>query len=165
MVAEIHQLKTKPATINWMCSSCGVDAGCNCGAPLMSKAQRAKEAIEAAPHKSDRAIAAELGISQPTVSKARKETTDKQLSVDEEMRVGLDGRQRRLPVRRPVIDDDNDSFEAATPSQLRDSFLVFSNEALLLAQYVGPVDQVVLESAKATAAAWCRLVETLEKRK
>lgn len=96
MRAEIHQLRPKPVTITWMCSACGVDAGCNCGAPLMSKAQRAKEAIEANPQKSNRAIAEDAGVSYETVRRAR---TDTDVSVDDEPRVGLDGKQRRMPKR------------------------------------------------------------------
>lgn len=158
MTAEIHQLRSRPASINWMCSACGVDAGCNCGAPLMSKAQRAREAIEVDPHKSDRAIAEEIGVSPMTVNRARSTVTD--VTVDDEPRIGLDGKQRRMPVRRP--DDERDEIEAATPSELRSSFLLFSNEAMLWARYDGPVDRTVLEAAKATAAAWGRLVEKME---
>lgn len=84
MNAEIHQLRPRP-TVNWMCSACGVDAGCNCGAPLMSKSQQAAEKLMANPNRSDRSIAAEIGMSQPGVSKVRhKLETDNRLSVDDE---------------------------------------------------------------------------------
>ena len=158
MTAEIHQLKAKPITVNWMCSSCGVDAGCNCGAPLMSKAKRAAEAIAANPQKSDRAIAEDLGVGTMTVNRARKSTVPHG-TVDDEPRVGLDGKQRRMPVRRDV-----DEYEdpKAGPLRKRDAFLVFSNEAMLLARYEGPVDAEVIEAAKATASAWSRLVSTME---
>jgi hypothetical protein len=81
------------------CIGCGAEANasCNCGKAYVPKAARAAEAVAAHPEKSDRAIAADIGVSQPTVSKARKETTDNNLSV--ERRIGLDGKTRRMPVR------------------------------------------------------------------
>lgn len=104
MVAEIHQLKPKPIATNWMCSACGIDAGCNCGAPLMSKAQRAAEAVAANPQKSNRAIAEEIGADEKTVRKAR---TADWSAVDDDApiidgaievpRIGLDGKRRRMP--------------------------------------------------------------------
>jgi hypothetical protein len=72
--------------------------GCNCGAPLMSKAQRAIEAIAANPQKSNRAIAEDAGVSFETVRRARQ-ATDTDVSVKDEARVGIDGRQRRMPIR------------------------------------------------------------------
>jgi hypothetical protein len=84
-----------------VCTGCGAEANasCNCGMDYKPKSVRAREAVEANPEKSDRAIAKEVGVSQPTVSKARKEleATDKQLSVQE--RTGLDGKTRKLPER------------------------------------------------------------------
>jgi hypothetical protein len=65
----------------------------------MSKAQRSDEAVVAYPQMSDRAIGVKIGVSQPTVSKARKRSTDNQLSVDDGPRIGLDCKQRRMPAR------------------------------------------------------------------
>src|SRR6478736_6101428 len=69
-----------------VCNSCGAEAvaSCNCGVDYKPKSVRAADAVKANPEKSDRAIAKEIGVSQPTVSKARKEVeaTDKQLSVE-----------------------------------------------------------------------------------
>lgn len=160
MIAEVHQLKPKAAAINWMCSACGVDAGCNCGAPLMSKAQRAAEAIAANPHKSNRAIAEEAGLSEPTVRRARTASCD---AVEDEPRVGLDGKQRRMPVRR--AEDDEEEFRPPSIAERKASFLLFANEAMILAKYEGLVDHEILAAAKETASAWCRLVETMEKGK
>lgn len=64
-----------------------VDTG---GVAYTPKIIRAAEAIKANPQKSDRAIAEEIGVSQPTVSKARKETGDNNLSPD--ARTGRDGK-------------------------------------------------------------------------
>jgi ParB/RepB/Spo0J family partition protein len=58
--------------------------------------------------------------------------------------------------------DVSDYIKPATPTELRNSFLVFSNEAKLLAKYEGRIDNEVLASARATASAWSRLVETME---
>jgi hypothetical protein len=89
-----------------VCTGCGAEANasCNCGKAYLPKAVRAAEAVAAHPEKSDRAIAADIGVSQPTVSKARKETTDNNLSV--ERRIGLDGKTRRMPVREEIADPD-----------------------------------------------------------
>lgn len=161
MVAEIHRLQTKPIAINWQCSACGIDAGCNCGAPLMSKAQRAAEALAASPQMSNRAIAEETGLSEPTIRRARTASSD---AVDKEPRIGLDGKQRRMPIRAP-IEDDEDDIDTATPSDKRKAFLIFSNEAMLLAKYDGPIKDDVIIAARATAAAWNELVSTMEKAK
>lgn len=165
MVAEIHQLRQKPAAIHWMCSSCGVDAGCNCGAPLMSKRDRINEYDGINPGKSTRQVAEALGdsVNAMDVSRARRSSPVTDVTPNEV--VGKDGKSypaRRMPTHR---DDDDDDFEAATPSDRRSSFLIFSNEALLMAQYAGPIDNDVLSAAKATAAAWSRLVEIMEQGK
>jgi hypothetical protein len=91
-----------------VCTGCGAEANasCNCGKPYVPKSVRAREAIEANPEKSDRAIAADIGVSQPTVSKIRKEleATDNNLSVEE--RIGLDGKKRKMPEKKPEADVD-----------------------------------------------------------
>lgn len=51
----------------------------------------AAEAIRTNPQKSDRAIADEIGVSSPTVGKARREATVNNFTVDDEPRTGLDG--------------------------------------------------------------------------
>ena len=141
------------------CSSCGatVDAACDCGVPYMPAGQRAAAAVAANPHKSNRAIAEEMGIDERTVRRAR---TAAHAAVDEP-RTGLDGKVRRLPTRRP--DNDEDTFAPATSAERKASFLIFSNEALLMAKYEGPIDSDVLSAAKATAAAWRQLVEIMER--
>ena len=65
---------------------------------LESKAARAAAAIATNPGKSDRAIAAEIGVDHKTVGKARK-ATGEQSPVQE--RTGLDGKTRRLPEQKP----------------------------------------------------------------
>ena len=58
-----------------ICVGCGseTNATCNCGLEYKPKAARAKEAIEANPEKSNRAIAAEIGADEKTVRKARRQ--------------------------------------------------------------------------------------------
>jgi len=95
--AEILRPAFRPARI--VCEQCGtsVDAACNCGAPYVPAGKRAEAAVAREPHKSDRAIAAELGVSQPTVSRARR-ATDTNVSVAK--RVGRDGKARKPPAAR-----------------------------------------------------------------
>ena len=71
----------------------------------MSKAQKAVEAIKANPQMSDRAIAKEIGTSNHTVARARRDATGNDFPVDEP-RTGLNGKQRRMPIRQPVVEKD-----------------------------------------------------------
>jgi hypothetical protein len=72
--------------------------------------------------------------------------------------VGLDGRTLQYPQRKQR--ESVDAKEA--PTRERSAFLVFSNEAMKLAQYDGPVDHDILEAARNTARAWNELVSKLE---
>jgi len=98
------------------CSSCGAAgiAACDCGAPYMPAAERAAKAIADSPRKSDRAIAAEIGVSHPTVARARRETTGNNFPVD--TRVGLDGKVRQMPKRKPKLDEVMPTDEEAEES-------------------------------------------------
>jgi transposase-like protein len=82
------------------CSQCGavVEAPCDCRAPFiyMSAGKAAAEAIKRNPEKSDRAIAAEIGIGPETVRRARISTASNGAV---EKRVGRDGRQRKMPIK------------------------------------------------------------------
>lgn len=60
---------------------------------------RALAALKVNPEKSDRAIAKELGVSQPTVSRARR-TIATDVSAEPAKRIGLDGKARKLPKRK-----------------------------------------------------------------
>ena len=77
------------------CSDCGasVKAACDCHAPYVPAGTRATKAVEENPEMSDRAIAADIGVSHTTVQKARKSTGNK-LPV---ARTGRDGKRRRVP--------------------------------------------------------------------
>lgn len=73
--------------------------------PYVPARQAAAKALAKNPEKSDRAIAKDLGITHPTVAKARQEATGNNLPV--ERRIGRDGRARRPPPKKtppkPII--------------------------------------------------------------
>ena len=83
MVVAFQHPNPTPAKI--CCSACGVsaDAACDCGA-LRN------------PEKSDRAIAAEIGVGNKTVSRARRTVSRDTVAA----RVGLDDKARRTPARK-----------------------------------------------------------------
>jgi len=90
-------MKTRkhPPRIRLFCSKCGTRAiaGCDCeGAVYYPAHIAAANAIAAQPNKSNRAIAAETGIAEVTIRRARTASNDAV-----EKRVGLDGKTRRMP--------------------------------------------------------------------
>jgi hypothetical protein len=114
------------------CVKCGIAAKCPCGCgvpyvsdhpwanpdPLTktSALERAAEAVAANPEKSNRAIAAEIGVSAQTVKRARAAgktvahdvAVDVAVDVEVDERVGRDGRRRKLPAKAadaPKTDD------------------------------------------------------------
>jgi hypothetical protein len=95
------------------CSQCGAEANasCNCGVSYIPKALRAAEAIAANPEKSDRAIAADIGVSPMTVNRARATVPD----VTVEERIGLDGKTRRMPEHR--VNENEAGNEKDIPSE------------------------------------------------
>jgi len=64
----------KPVTTKLECSACGAsgEGSCNCGAPYISPGARAAKAIADNPEKSNRTIAAEIGVSHQTIMRARE---------------------------------------------------------------------------------------------
>lgn len=150
--------------VEMACTACGslANAACDCGAPYLPAGQRAAEAIVANPRMSDRAIAQEIGASPTTVGKARAQLSSSG-QLDSE-RIGLDGKERRMPVRRAVEDDDEEFSQSELASRNRGSFMLRAQEAKNFAFYSGKVDQKLVEFARTTASAWCELVETLEKK-
>jgi hypothetical protein len=75
------------------CSACGActEAACDCGVAYISAGKRAAAAVAAAPEKSDRAIAAEIGVDHKTVGSARRSGGDDS-PTEEARRVGQDGK-------------------------------------------------------------------------
>lgn len=87
-------------TVPLVCSECGADGigSCACNAPYLPPAlKKATEAIVANPEKSDRAIAEEIGTSHVTVHRARKSTVTRNVTVEQEKRIGRDGKARKMP--------------------------------------------------------------------
>jgi hypothetical protein len=85
-----------------VCTSCGAEANASrtCGVAYVPKSVRAAEAVKANPEKSNRAIAAEIGVSEPTVRLAREQGT----SCDApEKVVGKDGKS--YAAKRPAAAD------------------------------------------------------------
>jgi hypothetical protein len=80
------------------CPDCGAetDAPCSCGKPFeyIPAGRAAALAVAADPGKSDRAIAAAVGVSHATVSRAREQATVSNETVG--TRIGLDGKKRKV---------------------------------------------------------------------
>ena len=96
------------------CSECGAAgiAACDCGAPYMPAATRAAEAIAASPNKSDRVIAAEIGVGSNTVRRARPTAPSGAVTT----RTGKDGITRVIPKRKPKTEDVMPTDEEAEES-------------------------------------------------
>jgi hypothetical protein len=133
-----------------VCTGCGAEANasCNCGKPYVPKAVRAREAIEANPEKSNRAIAADTGIGLETVREARNELTGSG-QLDDGPRTGLDGKTRRRPVRKAKNDELTPAYaRCRRPDGRRDrrlerfggAFVVLSSTALMLNEHELPPD-------------------------
>lgn len=148
------------------CSSCGAkaDASCNCGAPYIPAGERAAKAVAANPEKSNRALAAEIGVSEPTVRRAREGTASHD-AVD--TRLGLDGKVRKLPTR-PLYDDDpgiEDEIDGEDPQNYVTAFWMRVDSALAFAVYdKGPVTKELAIAARKVARAWENLANQLEKK-
>jgi hypothetical protein len=104
MPAQLQIVQTVNRSMQ--CSSCGAAgiAACDCGAPYVPAATRAAKAIAANPNKSDRAIAADLGVDHKTVGKARKSTGDYS---PVETRTGKDGVTRVIPKRKAKAEEED----------------------------------------------------------
>jgi hypothetical protein len=78
--------------MNLCCVKCGAKAkpGCDCGVAYVPAHMYAVKAVAAHPEKSDRAIAAAIGVDHKTVAKARKSVGDKSPT-----RIGTDGKRYR----------------------------------------------------------------------
>src|ERR1043166_1567769 len=115
-----------------VCTGCGAEANasCNCGVSYVPKAVRAAEAIKANPEKSDRAIAADIGVAPNTVKAARDELRST-AQLEDTPRTGLDGKTRKVPERRHqqeiTVEDELE------PDEYRSSFLLRAADAVVFA--------------------------------
>ena len=78
--------------MNLCCAKCGakIKPGCDCGVAYLPAHMYAAKAVAAHPEKSDRAIAAAIGVDHKTVAAARKSVGEKSPT-----RVGADGKRYR----------------------------------------------------------------------
>jgi hypothetical protein len=112
--------------VRYECPKCGND--CQCGVPYVPKTVRAAEAIRANPEKSNRAIADETGLSEPTVRRARASDDAPEL----ERVTGRDGKS--YPATKPQTDADEpprrDLFAEANVLKLKvlDLVALMTNE-------------------------------------
>src|SRR6516162_6083805 len=139
-------LKLQPRLGSLECSECGAraSASCKCGAPYVPARARAVAVLTEHPEKSDRAIAAEIGVGHATVSRARSTVPDE--TVDE--RIGRDGKVRRLPRRRSMEYRDDEEANAYK------IFMIRADLAVEFAFYNGKVTDEVVTAAEEAAAAW-----------
>jgi hypothetical protein len=99
-VGQIVKMKSALPALALRCSACGSAAGatCDCGVGYVPASEYAAKAVAATPGKTDGAIAAEIGVSHDTVSRARKAVNA--FASTDEKRVGKDGKKYPA-VRKP----------------------------------------------------------------
>jgi hypothetical protein len=102
------RLDGSTSTTRLECSECGAmaDAACSCGAPYLPAGARAAQAVADNPGKSDRAIAADLGVGKDTIRRARKSTG---ANAPVAKRVGKDGKARRLPKKSNGVESPDET--------------------------------------------------------
>jgi hypothetical protein len=85
-----------------ICIGCGAEtnATCNCGMEYRPKSERAREAVEANPEKSNRAIAKEIGADKVIVDRARKQLEASGDMSPVKERIGLDRKTRKVPEKK-----------------------------------------------------------------
>ncbi|MBR1149056.1 DUF3102 domain-containing protein [Bradyrhizobium sp. JYMT SZCCT0428] len=84
-------------------------------------------------------------------------------------------KQKKLGVQNPFVDfeedgEGDDEQAESTPTEKMNGVLLHSDTALglakwFLAEYDGPVNDKVLEAARATASVWCQVLEKFEQAK
>lgn len=156
-----------------VCTGCGseANASCNCGVSYVAKSLRAAEAIKANPQKSDRAIAAYIGVSHETVSKARREAPVNELTPERE---GRDGKSYSL--RQRITDDTGlpaELIEQAAITGRRRVFLRCAEDAARKAEQgaglkdakKSDIDDEILTALQTVINAWVSLRDEMLKRK
>jgi hypothetical protein len=163
MAALVYEMRRAVSRLE--CSSCGAEANasCDCGKPYVPAKVRAVEAIKANPEKSDRAIAADLGVSPMTVGRARAGVTD---GTPDEDRIGLDGKKYPAKPRTPKgyydepADEPEDPENHVTACWLR----IDAARNLSAVQFNGKATQELVDAARAVASAWEATAQKLEER-
>jgi hypothetical protein len=118
------QLQIVKSLARLQCTECGAEANasCNCGQPYLPK-EIAKQPIRANPQKSNRAIAEETGVSEPTVRRARASGASPDAP---ETVVGLDGKTYKAKGKAP----DPKAIAAPPPTTESDDSGVFDFDKL-----------------------------------
>jgi hypothetical protein len=140
------------------CSACGAttEAACDCGLPYVPAKERAAAAVAVNPEKSDRAIAAEIGVDHKTVGAARRSVGEHS---PPEKRVGKDGKS--YPATKPPPKPVYSKKEEA--ERERGAFLLRAQEARRFAFHKCKPDKQLVEHARKTAAVWSELANKMEK--
>jgi hypothetical protein len=139
------------------CSGCGAEAACDCGVPYVRPSSRAAVLVDAHPEKSDRALAAQSGLSATTIARARRLAAPKP-AVE---RVGRNGRVIRPSQLTVDADRERDAAHGYRAALLLrvDAAIEFGNFP-----YAGPVTREIVDAAHNAAAAWSKLAQKLEQR-
>ena len=118
----VDRTSKRPSIAQLACSECGAttNAACNCGKPYVPAGARAAEALAQNPEKSDRAIAAEIGVHHSTVNEVRKKSTVGNPTVP---RKGKDGKTRKLPAKRQSVVETVGDLDLPTIEAARTQYL------------------------------------------
>jgi hypothetical protein len=156
-----------------VCTDCGAEANasCNCGVSYVAKSVRAAEAVKANPNKSNRSIAAEIGVDKNTVRAARSELSGE---FSPEERIRSDGRSFSL--RQRIVDDPDippKMAEEAAATGRRRIFLRCAEDAARKAEQgaglkdakASEIDDVIMTNLNKTADAWASLRDEILSRK
>jgi hypothetical protein len=159
-----------PVRAALVCSSCGApgEGSCRCGVAYVPPGQRAADAVKANPDKSDRAIAADLGVSQPTVSRARRKSVDTNVSTGK--RTGKDGKKykaRKPPKAKPKpapVDPIQEPCDDCTTAEDRwqNSFMHFAADAVSMSPFWDREFGAAWKKYKPTAAMVTLAEEAIE---
>jgi hypothetical protein len=155
------------------CSSCGAEAeaSCDCGVPYLPAGDRAAKAVAANPEMSNRAIAAQIGVSDKTVASARRQGAEYSAPAKH---TGRDGKSypARATIVEPVEEEPEDEMTDEESWQL--SLGTSAGEAVALRaswrkefgnweRFETPSSLVTLATQAATA--WLALAEQLKARR
>jgi hypothetical protein len=153
-VIKMRQPSAAPRKLG--CSSCGAttDAACDCGVPYLPAGQRAAAAVEANPERSDRSIAAEIGVDHKTVGAARRALGEH----SPPDRIGRDGKRYRPKPPRALLDEDD---PRVTFERHCDLAIMGADAATWLIPELHGEIEGVFTFAKNAASAWRELAEKL----
>lgn len=112
-----RERKSVIRTFRLRCSNCGrtSEAACDCGVAYVPAAKYIAQVIAEHPeleNKSNRAVAAQIGVSYETVRQTRNKSTDKKLSVRKTE--GRDGKKRKATRAAKLTKPAGDVYEKVT---------------------------------------------------